>query len=113
MKLTIQRNQAAKTGFFGGHKGMRFSLVCRVALNPEEHQLIERYKAGEQVLAILERKDRPEIITIGSLVAGYSEEHDSVVNLLKNEEEIKNVCSNFKSLLLVMKSFGGEEVIEF
>ena len=113
MKLTIRRNQAAKTGFFGGHKGMRFSLVCHVTLNPEEQQLVDRYKAGDQVLAVLARKDNPAIITINSLIQGYSEEHESVANLLANEEEIRNTCGNFKNLLMVMKSFGGEETVEF
>jgi len=33
--------------------------------------------------------------------------------LLNNEEVVKGACKDFKTLLEVMASFGGEEVIEF
>jgi hypothetical protein len=109
----IRRDQAAKTGMFGGHKGMRFSLNCRVVLTPEESEIIERYKASDQVLAIWETKKDPDVITIRRLITGLSEEQDSVINLLEKEEDIKKACGNFKTLLMVMRSFGGEEVVDF
>ena len=39
MKLTIRRDQAAKKGVFGGHKGMIFSLYCKVEISSEEQEL--------------------------------------------------------------------------
>jgi hypothetical protein len=113
MKLIIRRDQAAKTGIFGGHKGMRFSLSCRVELSPEEQALIEKYKVHEHVLTWRET-DRGKIpgVTVRSLVSGYNVELDDVATLLNNEEVIKKACKDFKNLLMVMASFGGEEVIE-
>lgn len=45
-----KRDQAAKTGLFGGHKGMNFTLSCRVKLEPEEKELINRYKVEDYAL---------------------------------------------------------------
>ena len=33
--------------------------------------------------------------------------------LLNNEQVIKDACANFKTLLGVMATFGGEEVVDF
>jgi hypothetical protein len=34
-------------------------------------------------------------------------------SLLHVEDEIKKACKNFKMFLIVMASFGGEEVLEY
>ncbi|MGR3174584.1 MAG: hypothetical protein ACUZ8N_08310 [Candidatus Scalindua sp.] len=34
-------------------------------------------------------------------------------DLLNNEDIVKNACQEFKTLLTVMETFGGEEVVEF
>ncbi len=113
MKLTIKRDQAAKTGLFGGHKGMKFSLYCRVEISPEERELIDKYKVGEHVLTWREYNgSQIPGITVQDLVGGRTTEIDDVGTLLNNEEVIKNACQDFKNLLLVMASFGGEEVID-
>lgn len=113
MKLRIRRDQAPKTGVFGGHKGMRFSLSCRVEINQEEQALIEKYKVHDHVLTWRET-DRGKLpgVTVRSLVSGYNVELDDVATLLNNEEVIKEACKDFKNLLLVMRTFGGEEVVE-
>lgn len=114
MRLKIRRDQAAKTGLFGGHKGMRFSLSCQVEFSPEEQQLIEKYKVDDYVLAWREtEKGKVPSITVRDLMRGYSVEADDVATLLNNEEIIKQACAEFKALLTVMSTFGGEEVIEF
>lgn len=113
MKLTIRRDQAAKKGLFGGHKGMRFSLYCKVEISPEEQELIEKYKVNDHVLTWRET-DRGQTpgLTVNDLVYGHSTEVDNVGTLLNNEDVIRSACEDFKNLLLVMASFGGEEVVE-
>ena len=58
MKLIIRRDQAAKKGLFGAHKGMRFSLYCRVEISPEEQNLIDTYKVYDHVLMWEETESR-------------------------------------------------------
>ncbi|KFD40865.1 hypothetical protein HX99_06120 [Peptococcaceae bacterium SCADC1_2_3] len=113
MKLRICRDQATKTGIFGGHKGMRFSLSCRVEISSEEQELVEKYKVQDHVLTWREI-DRGRIpgVTIRNLVDGIKQEVDDVATLLNNEEVIKGSVKDFKNLLMVMATFGGEEVIE-
>lgn len=113
MKLIISRDQAAKKGMFGGHKGMRFSLACRVEISPDEKALIEKYKVHEHVLTWRDDDSgRIPGVTVNDLVLGKSYELDDVTTLLNNEEVIKRACQDFKNLLLVMASFGGQETIE-
>lgn len=104
MKLVIKRDQ--DKGFFGG---MSFVLSMRVQLTPEEQGLIQKYKVQKEVLAA-----NPDngVITIGTLVDGISQKCKDVTVLLHSEETIKSACKTFKTYLDVMKSFGGEEVID-
>ena len=114
MKLIIKRDQKEQKGVFGGHKGMNFLLSCRVDLTPEEQELISRYKVEEYTLTYKTVGDtQVPGLKIGDLVRGTSYEVKDVTTLLNNEEVIKGACKDFKTLLLVMASFGGEEVIEF
>ena len=113
MKLTIRRDQSAKKGLFGGHKGMNFSLFCRVEISQEERELIDKYKVQDHVLTWREYEGRQiPGLTVQDLVQGKTTEIGDVATLLNNEEVIKDACQNFKNLLIVMASFGGEEVIE-
>ncbi len=114
MKLIIRRDQKARTGLLGGHKGMTFLLTTRVELTPEEQELVARYKAQYHPLTFVTH-DGTQIPkdTVATLMNGTSEEVDDITVLLNNEEVIKNGCSDFKMLLDVMATFGGEEVIEF
>ena len=51
--------------------------------------------------------------TISSLMQGVTEEMKDITILLNNEDIIKRACEDFKTLLTVMATFGGEDVIEF
>jgi hypothetical protein len=115
MKLIIKRDQKAQTGIFGGHKGMIFLLSCRVELTPEEQALIAKYKAGDHTLTFTTDRDGNKISkdTINSLTRGTAEEVKDISVLLNNEEIVKGACRDFKTLLDVMATFGGEEVIEY
>jgi hypothetical protein len=119
MKLIIRRNQADVKGVFGGHKGVRFSLYAKADITSEERALIDRYKVGDYSLASYEKPLRgsPEKklefhLSVNNLIDGRTTELDSISTLLDLEEEIKKGCQSLKNLLLVMSTFGGEEVIE-
>jgi len=112
MKLSLTRNQTEQKGLFGGHKGMNFSLAFKVDLDPDEKNLIARYKAGQEPIAV--DLDNPQtFLTIESLTAGKSYVRKNVGDLLEAEEKIRDACGNFKMLLKVMSTFGGEEIVEF
>lgn len=57
--------------------------------------------------------DEIRIHSIRSLMQGVTEEVKDITILLGNEGIIKDAYKNFKTLLEVMATFGGEEVIEF
>lgn len=52
-------------------------------------------------------------ITIGSLMGGQSFKCNDITEILEYEKNVKEACESFKNYLEVMKSFGGEEVIEY
>ena len=99
MKLRIRRDQAEKKGIFGGHKGMRFSLSCRVEISEEEEKLIEKYKVNDYVLTWRDTDGgRIPGLTVKDLVGGYTAELDDVATLLNNEEVIKGACNGIISI---------------
>ncbi len=116
MKLIIRRNQRPNKGLFGGHKGMIFLLDCQVVLTRKERELMEKYQADEYLA------EPPKIDGLRTGVAcytpsilrdGVTHECKDVTILLQTEEIIKEACRNFKILLTVMATFGGEEVIHY
>jgi hypothetical protein len=113
VKLIIRRSQSAKKGLFGGHKGMTFSLYCRVEISPDEQELVNKYQVHDHVLT-WRNSDGRQIpgLTVQDLVQGKTTDVEDVATLLNNEEVIKSACQDFKNLLLVMASFGGEEILE-
>ncbi len=116
MKLIIKRDQKQEKGIFGGDKGMKFLLSCRAELTPEEQNLIKKYKAEREILATIVIENDPKqsgLLFINDLITGKLYECKDVISLLDVEDKIKKACENFKTLLQVMASFGGEEIIEF
>lgn len=111
MKLIIKRNQADKKGLFGGNKGVDFTLSYKVELTPEEQELINKYKVQNEVL--MTSHDGYLKTTIQDLINGQAQTTQDIETLLKNEGVAKNVCKNFKNYLDVLRSFGGEEVVEY
>ena len=89
---------------------MTFILSYRVELTPEESEVIAKYKAEGEVLT---RSGNDEVLTISDFIKGQTEELNNVGVLLNNEEVVKKACADFKMLLDVMNSFGGQEIIEF
>lgn len=117
MKLIIKRNQADVKGFFGGHKGVNFSLNGRCEISADEKSLIEKYKLGDYTLASYQKQGKGGDvinlnITVNGILSGTSAETGDVKTLLELEESMRVGCANMKELLGVMASFGGEKVIE-
>jgi hypothetical protein len=116
MKLTIRRNQADVKGFFGGHKGVMFSVFAKAEITPAERTLIEKYKVGEWILAKREAmigKEMTELtLSVDRLINGHTTTVAYLSDLQKWEEDIKSSCVQVKNALEVMATFGGEEVIE-
>jgi len=104
MKLILKRDQ--DKGVFGG---ISFTLDARVVLEPTEEELVKKYKAHKEVLCT--KGNTP--YTINDLLSGMKDKCKDITILLNNEEVYKEACNHFKTLLQVMASFGGEEVIEF
>lgn len=114
MKLFIKRDQAS--GMFGG---VKFELSAKVELTSAESDVIRKYKADKEVLLKKEIKipltGKAIIldITIGSLVGGQSFKCNDIAEILEYEKNIKESCEMFKNYIVVMSSFGGQEVVEF
>lgn len=107
MHLVIKRNQADMKGVFGGHKGVQFSLYCRLVLTPEEMQLVTRYRLEHHTLT----RSQTHITSVQELLEGKTQTLESVEVLLHNERVIKEACDDFCTLIEVAKTFGGEEVV--
>jgi len=114
MKLHLKRSQSGK--LLGG---VKFELEAKAQLTQEESELINRYKVQDELLAEkqikipLTNKVLVVKLTIGSLISGQKFKCNEISEILGYEEEIKTSCQSLCQLLEVMRSFGGEEVIEF
>ncbi len=105
MELIIKRNQ--DKGFLGG---MKFVLEAKVTLTEEEQALIKKYKANKEVLfTSLDLKTK---YTINDLIYGIKDKVKDVSILYKNEDIYIDACRHLKKLLLVMESFGGENIFQ-
>ena len=95
---------------------MMFSLFAKADIKPEERALIEKYKVGEWILARREAmigKEKTELtLSVDRLINGHTTTIGSLADLQKWEEDIKTGCVSVKNALVVMATFGGEEVIE-
>jgi hypothetical protein len=114
MKLYITRNQA--TGFLGK---VKFVLKARVELTADELSLVEKYKCKNELLLLKEliipfiNKTFLLELTIGSFIDGQEFKCKDIADILQYEANVKEACETFKNYIEVMKSFGGEEMIEY
>jgi hypothetical protein len=114
MKLIINRSQQAVKGMLGGHKGMSFTLSYRLELTPDEQGLVEQYRLAEYPLTWrVVAGDRLPDDTVGSLASGRSQTLGDVQTLLQNEEIVKSACDELTTLFDVVRTFGGDEIIEY
>lgn len=110
MELVIRRTQADMKGVFGGHKGVAFNLYYRLVLTPEEAALVQKYRLDMHVLS---RSGGGVVETVADVIRGVNQSVQSVDILLGNEATAKRACDAFYKLILVARSFGGEEVVKF
>lgn len=110
MELVIRRSQADVKGAFGGNKGVAFNLYYRLVLTPEEAALVQKYRLDTHVLS---RSGNGVSETVGQVIRGVNQSVQSVDILLGNEATVKRACDSFYKLVLVARSFGGEEVVKF
>ena len=114
MRLFIIRDQAK--GLLGG---VKFELRARVELTNEEAELVSKYKAGKEILLKKElkipftSKSLFFDIKIDSLRAGQTFKCNNIAEILEYEKNVKESCESFKNYIEIMRSFGGEEEIEF
>lgn len=114
MKLVINRSQAAMKGMLGGHKGVQFTLQYRLELTSDEAALVDQYKLHHYPLTWSNvQGTRTPDDTISSMIQGRSQTLTDVTTLLDNEEIIKRACDALPPLFSVVRSFGGDEVIEY
>jgi len=104
MKLIIKRDQ--DKGLMGG---MNFILEAKVVLTQDESELVQKYKAHKEVLYTAGGRE----YKISDMTYGIRDKAKDVSVLLNNEEVYKEACEHLKTLLEVMASFGGEQVIEY
>lgn len=110
MQLAIRRDQADVKGMFGGHKGVTISLWYSLRLTAAESQLVDRYMLRSHILC--KNSQGVPLLTVGQAMDGVTENMTSVDILLQNENVVKSACKQFKVLLDVASSFGGEEIVE-
>lgn len=98
----------------GGHKGVSFTLSYRLVLSPEEQELVHRYKLEDYPVTwnTIQGTRMPDD-TIANMVAGRTQTLSDVTNLVRNENVVKDACDNLPVLFEVVRTFGGEEVIEY
>jgi hypothetical protein len=115
VKLIINRSQADKKGMLGGHKGVEFTLSYRLELSADEQELVDRYKLHFYPLTWTTGPsgERQAGDTISTMVQGRSQTVTDVTTLLNNEEVLKDACDKLPPLFQVVRSFGGDEVIEY
>ena len=110
MELVIRRTQADMKGVFGGHKGVAFNFYYRLVLTPEESALVQKYRLDMHVLS---RSGSGVAETVSDVIRGVNQSVQSVDVLLGNEATAKRACDAFYKLILVARSFGGEEIVKF
>ncbi len=114
MKLFITRDQAK--GIVGS---VKFKLLARVELSKEETELVRKYKADKEALLVKEvkipftKKVVPLELRINNLVEGQTFKCKDIADILLYEDHVKEACEVFKNHIEVMRSFGGEEVVEY
>ncbi len=114
MNLAIQRSQQDIKGMLGGHKGVSFTHSYRLLLTSEEQELVQRYKLEDYPVTwhTIQGTQMPND-TIGNMVTGQTRTLSDVTTLIQNENVVKDVGDDFSVLFEVVRTFGGEEVVEY
>jgi hypothetical protein len=114
VQLVIKREQAPVKSLLGGHKGVEFTLAYRLLLTDEECALADQYKLGDYPVTWknLPSGQVPDD-TLRDMVAGRSQTVTDVTTLVGNERAIKDACDSLPKLFEIVRTFGGQEVIDY
>lgn len=115
LRLVINRSQQDVKGMLGGHKGVSFTLAYRLELTADEAGLVKRYRLEEYALTWRPGSQGGQIPddTIANMVQGRVQTVRDVTTLLRNENIVKDSCDQLVTLFDVIRSFGGDEVVEY
>lgn len=121
MRLAVTRRQELQTDRKGRSEGAVFYFSCRLELQPDELDLVEKYGQSGYPVTFLQMDDirdynprNPEErgLTVARLSEGWSVESRFAGDLLRAEEAIRAGCRELKSVLEMMGTYGGEETVE-
>ncbi|MCJ7739883.1 hypothetical protein MUP32_01020 [Candidatus Microgenomates bacterium] len=122
MKLHISRKQGDVKGtkFLGikmGEDHVGFYMTAKAELTDQERGLIDKYGVRNYVLyqKLADVSGKTQVlrkVTISSLMDGENFS-GGALDLLSNENEIKEACQSFKIYIEFLKKFGGDEIIEY
>jgi hypothetical protein len=125
MKLRITRKQTDVKGtkFLGlkvSDDHINFSMTAKAELTDQEQELIDKYRVHNYVLykklgTVPDSNGNLPVlrkVTISSLMNGEGFV-GGALDLISNENEIKEACQTFKTYIEFLKVFGGEEIIEY
>jgi hypothetical protein len=114
MQLVIKREQAPVKSLLGGHKGIEFTLAYWLVLTDAECALAEQYKLDDYAVTwkSLPSGELPDD-TIRNMVAGRRQTLTDVTTLVGKERAIKDACDELPKLFEIVRSFGGQEVIDY
>ena len=114
MQLVIKREQAPVKSLLGGHKGVEFTLAYWLVLSDEECALADEYKLGDYVVTWKNPAgSQVPDDTIRNMVAGRRQTLTDVRTLVGKERAIKDACDLLPKLFEIVRSFGGQEVIDY
>jgi hypothetical protein len=116
MRLAIRRQQNEQTDRRGRSEGVDFVFSCQLELDANEHAVATKYDRLDYAIGqITDRNGEPResIITVERLLDGLTLTTRYVSDAQETESTIREGCEEFKSLLSIWQSYGGEEVIEF
>ena len=93
---------------------MEFTLAYWLVLSDEECELADQYKLGDYPVTWKNQAsgEVPDD-TIRNMIAGRRQTLTDVTTLVTNEREIKKACDSLPKLFEIVRSFGGQEVIDY
>jgi hypothetical protein len=115
MRLFVEKNQAK--GLLGG---VRFQVVGRIELSPDEQKLVQHYNLTNEVL--LQKKmvniwgqptDVMLNITVKQLLSGDAIKCKDLGEVIAHSASLQSACETLKAYLEVAREFGGQEVYEY
>jgi hypothetical protein len=118
MRLSIARGQEQQTDHDGR---VVFHFSCRLELSPDELGLVEKYNQLHHSITPLglddiydyDARELGGSLTVSRLTEGWSVQSKYGADLQRVEAAIRAGCKDFHDLFVALRTYGGEEVVEF